>query len=108
MKKLITLLLVIAFITTMSFVGVGCKKEAVPAEEEVKEEAAPAEEEVAEEAPAEEAAEPVTIVVSSWRTEDKDKIDQVNQLYMDQHPNITIEYSPIKRDEYSNFEYGNS
>lgn len=54
-KKYLIILLILAFSASMLVMGIGCKQEAAPAEEEAVEEAAPAEEEAAEEAaPAEE------------------------------------------------------
>ena len=44
MRKFLILLLVMAFITSILFMGIGCKEEAAPAEEAA-EEAAPSEEE---------------------------------------------------------------
>jgi len=54
MKKLILWIITVIFVLSLSFVGIGCKEEAAPAEEAAEEEA-PAEE-AEEEAPAEEAA----------------------------------------------------
>lgn len=50
MKRLFVWLLVAVFALSMAFMGVGCKKEAAPAEEKEVKEEAPAEEEVAKEA----------------------------------------------------------
>ena len=55
MKKLIVLLILVAFIASMMFVGIGCKEEAAPSEEVVEEEEAVVE--VAEEATEEEVVE---------------------------------------------------
>jgi len=98
MKKILILLLSIALSTSMLFLGIGCKEE-VPAEEEVAEEEAPAEEEVAEEeAPAEE--EQVTLTYTSLRTEDVDRVNRINSVFMEQHPNIVIDFEPVKNTEY--------
>ncbi len=42
MKKGLIFLLTTLFVVSMLFMGIGCKEEAAPAEEEVVEEAAPA------------------------------------------------------------------
>ena len=88
MKRGLIFLLTILFVVSMLFIGIGCKEEAAPAEEEVVEEAAPAEEEVVEEE------EPVTIVYMAKWTEGEvlqgiinDELDK----YMEDHPNVTIE-----------------
>ena len=97
MKKGLIFLLTILFVVSMLFMGIGCKEEAAPAEEEVVEEAAPAEEEE-EAAPAEEEVVeeegPVTIVyMAKWNEGEvlqgiiNDELDK----YMEDHPNVTIE-----------------
>lgn len=42
----------------------------------------------------------VTLVFSSWRTEDIDAMNRVNALFMKKHPNIIIDFKPIKNTEY--------
>ena len=96
MKKsllwLVVVLLSVSMIATFSFAG--CKKEEEAA-------VAPAEEEVAEEeAPAVEVEEPVTIIVTSWRTEDIDAMNAIDAIFMEEHPNIKVEFTPIKNTEY--------
>jgi len=97
MKKVFLSLLSIMFVVSMLFVGIGCKKEAAPAEE-VATEKAPAEEVATEEAPVEE--EIVTIRYTSLRTEDTDRVNRINEIFMENHPNIKVEFEPIKNTEY--------
>ena len=66
MKKALIWSIAVVFILSLTFVGVGCKEEAV---EEAAEEAAPAEEAAEEAAPAEEAAEEVVVVSGEGRAE---------------------------------------
>ncbi|MCL4377923.1 MAG: extracellular solute-binding protein, partial [Actinobacteria bacterium] len=46
------------------------------------------------------AGEPVTITVTSWRTEDIDAWNAINAVFMKAHPNIKVEFKPIKNTEY--------
>lgn len=70
----------------------GCK--------EAEEVAAPAEEEVVEEALPEEVEEAVEIVYTSWRTEDIERVNRMNAVFMEKHPNIIVKFDPIKNTEY--------
>jgi len=104
MKKLLIIVLSLILSMSLVLVNVGCKEEAV---EEVKEseEAAVVEEEVeaVEEEIVEEeveAAEPVTIKFTSWRTEDIDGMEVFHKAFMEEYPNIIIEFQPIKNTEY--------
>lgn len=42
----------------------------------------------------------VEIVVTSWRTEDAERMARVNQVYMDANPGVEIVFSPINDTEY--------
>jgi len=90
MKKGLIFLLAVLFAVSMLFMGIGCKKEAAPAEEEVVEEAAPAEEE--EVAPAEEEAIKI-VYMAKWNEGEvmQGIINDVLDQYMADHPNVTIE-----------------
>jgi len=95
MKKslwwLVVVLLTVSMITAFSLAG--CNEEAAaPAEEAAEEEAAPAE------GAAE--GEPVTIILTSWRTEDIERMGRINEVFMQSHPNITVDFQPIKDTEY--------
>ncbi len=80
MKKILISIVLGIVILSVIFLGISCKEEAAPAEEEVAEEAAPAEEEVAEEAaPAEEAVREVSIV---WDCDNLDESQNLNAKYM--------------------------
>ncbi|MBM3702044.1 MAG: extracellular solute-binding protein [Actinobacteria bacterium] len=110
MKKTIVMMLIAIFAVSMLLMGVGCKKEAAPAEE-VAEEAAPAEE-VAEEAPAEEEAEaeaeepfPSTIsgevtFMSYWTGGvEAEALDMIAKKFMEDYPNIELTIIPKPGDE---------
>ncbi|GAI43726.1 unnamed protein product, partial [marine sediment metagenome] len=87
MKKsllwLVIMLLTVSMVATFSLAG--CKEEAV-------------EEEAVEEEAVEE--EPVTITLTSWRTEDIERMNRINAVFMEEHPNITVDFQPIKDTEY--------
>ncbi|MBN2073035.1 MAG: extracellular solute-binding protein [Actinobacteria bacterium] len=101
MKKIIFLLLVILFTVSMLFMGSGCKEEAAAAEEETAgEEAAPEEEEMEEAEEPEEEAEVVTLKYTSLRTEDVDRVNRINAVFMEKYPNIIVEFEPVKNTEY--------
>ncbi len=40
------------------------------------------------------------IVVTSWRTEDAERMNRVNAVYNEKHPNVKIIFSPVKDTEY--------
>lgn len=46
------------------------------------------------------AEEPVTLIFSSWRCEDIDAMDRINAIFTKEHPNIVINFQPIKNTEY--------
>ena len=94
MKKALILIFTIMVTASLLFLGFGCKKEAAPVEEVTGEEAAPAEEV----APSEE--EKVILKYTSLRTEDVDRVNRINQVFMEKYPNIIIEFEPIKNTEY--------
>jgi ABC-type glycerol-3-phosphate transport system substrate-binding protein len=94
MKKLMALLLTASMIFSILLVGVGCKEEAVTAEEEVAEEEVFEEEATEEEAAEEEAMEEKTaekpsgkITFWSWHTIDLD----IAELFMEEYPDIEVE-----------------
>ena len=97
MKK--ALLFIVVTIISISMVVVfslsGCKKEAVPAEEEAVEEAAPAEEaaEEVEEEAVEEEKEPIVITVWDWQAGSAfdEAMVEINALYNEMNPNVTID-----------------
>lgn len=95
MKKsllwLVVVLLAVSMIATFSLVGCKVAEEAAePTEEEAAEEAT---EEVLE-------GEPVTIILTSWRTEDIERMGRINEVFMQSYPNITVDFQPIKDTEY--------
>ncbi len=49
---------------------------------------------------ASEAGDKVKLVFTSWRTEDIDRMERINEVFMNQHPNIEIDFQPIKDTEY--------
>ncbi|WP_028973090.1 ABC transporter substrate-binding protein [Spirochaeta cellobiosiphila] len=42
----------------------------------------------------------VKLVFTSWRTEDIDRMNRINKTFTKQHPNIEIDFQPIKDTEY--------
>ncbi len=92
MKKILFFLVLIALTVSLVFMGIGCKEEATTTEE------AAEETEVTEET-TEITDEPITLYmwVNSSTTGDK-WIKWVN-MYMESHPNVTIEMTPIGYDE---------
>ncbi|HET6487461.1 MAG TPA: ABC transporter substrate-binding protein, partial [Spirochaetia bacterium] len=46
-------------------------------------------------------AKPVTITVTSWRTDDINQMATINAAFMKKYPNITVKFDPIKNTEYS-------
>jgi len=42
----------------------------------------------------------VTLVFTSWRTEDIERMDRVNDVFTKAHPNIKIDFQPINDSEY--------
>ena len=85
MKK-ITILLVIAFITIVVFVGVGCKQEAI-SEEALAEETT---EETAEETTEEVSAESVKLTVAVQAAFGAKSFTKLVELYKDVKPNVEI------------------
>lgn len=99
-------LVIVSMIVTFSFFGCG-QQPAAPVQEEAPAEE-PAVEPEAEEPVAEEPAEPaaeevVTLTYTSLRTEDVDRVNRINQVFMEQYPNIKIEFEPVKNTEYDAF-----
>jgi raffinose/stachyose/melibiose transport system substrate-binding protein len=45
-------------------------------------------------------ADPVAIVFGSWRTEDIDRMNRINQVFQQKNPNIQVQFSPTKNTEY--------
>ena len=41
-----------------------------------------------------------TIIVTSWRTEDIDRMNRIHEVFMEQNPDIIVEFQPIKDTEY--------
>jgi len=104
MKKLLTLMVLVALAVTISFIGISCKQDdtsAVTEEtaEEVKEEAATEEEAVVEEVAEEEdklpeiTDEPITLYLTCIASPSGDKWRKWIDFYMEDHPNVTIEFS---------------
>ncbi len=98
MKKYIVWLLVVVFSLSMALMGIGCKEEAAPAEEEVAEEAAPAEEEAAETTAATE--EKVTLTFSVWEVNQLPAMETIANNFTKLHPNITIKVEVTPWAEY--------
>ena len=46
------------------------------------------------------AGEQVTIKLTSWRTEDIERMNKINAVFMEKNPNIIVEFQPIKDTEY--------
>jgi len=93
MKKsllwLVAVLLSVSMITGFSLAG--CKKaEEVAATTEA---ATTAVEET-------KAGEPVTLSFTSWRTEDIERMNRINAVFMEENPNIIVDFQPIKDTEY--------
>ncbi|NLZ77147.1 MAG: extracellular solute-binding protein [Spirochaetales bacterium] len=42
----------------------------------------------------------VRIVTTSWRTEDVERMNRINALYMEKHPNVIIDFQPTADEEY--------
>ncbi len=40
------------------------------------------------------------LVFTSWRTEDIERMNRINQVFMDENPDIVVEFQPIKDTEY--------
>ncbi|MFZ3085827.1 MAG: ABC transporter substrate-binding protein, partial [Candidatus Hydromicrobium sp.] len=94
MKKsllwLLIMILAVSMVVTFSLAG--CK-----AEEAAEEEAAVVEEEAAEAVPE---GEQVTIKLTSWRTEDIERMNRINAVFMEENPDIIVDFQPIKDTEY--------
>jgi len=41
-----------------------------------------------------------TIIVTSWRTEDIERMNRINEVFMEANPDIRVEFQPIKDTEY--------
>ena len=41
-----------------------------------------------------------TIIVTSWRTEDIERMNRIHEVFMDANPDINVEFQPIKDTEY--------
>jgi len=98
MKKIMSWLLVLSLSVAaiLVFSLAGCAEGAA---EEAAEEATEATEEATEET--EEATEePVVITYTSWRTEDKERVDKINAIFTEEHPNIVVEFNPLIMTEY--------
>jgi len=100
MKKSLLWVVVLVLSITMvaAFSLYGCKAEEA-VEEEAAEEAVE-EEAVEEEAAAEPAADAVTIVTTSWRTEDIPRMNRINAVFMASNTHINVEFRPIADVEY--------
>ncbi|MFC2159209.1 hypothetical protein ACFLQS_00630 [Actinomycetota bacterium] len=101
MKKILILLLIIAFTASMVFVGIGCKAGAAEeAIEEAAEEIADAVEEAADEVM--EDKEPITITVWDWQAGSAfdDALAEVNGLYNSMYPHVTIDRTAFSVNEY--------
>lgn len=88
MKKIMIWLLAFVFVVSLAFMGIGCKEEVAPVEEEVVEEAAPVEEEV-EEIPEEETEGFVIglcngYIGNTWRMQFVDLAQEVADKYAEQ------------------------
>ena len=46
------------------------------------------------------ASEPTKIVYTSWRTEDIERMNRINKVFMDENPDIVVDFQPIKDTEY--------
>lgn len=58
------------------------------------------EEQVSTATTAEDQKEPVTIKISSWRTEDAEAFSYLNEAFHEENPDINVEFEPIKNTEY--------
>jgi len=94
MKKISIWLMIVVFALSLLFAGISCKEEtveddaaAVDVDETAVDDAAAVEE-------------PVTITITSWRTEDIDRMNNINAVFMEKYPNITVDFQPVKDDEY--------
>ncbi len=38
----------------------------------------------------------IRIVTTSWRTEDVERMNRINALYMEKHPNVIIDFNPLR------------
>lgn len=47
-----------------------------------------------------EAEDQTTIIVTSWRTEDIERMNRINEVFMEANPDINVEFQPIKDTEY--------
>lgn len=99
MRKYLILLMILVFSFSMVFVGVGCKEESAPVEEEaVEEESAPVEEEIVEEE---------KIEIKLWQhyyPPTNDFVTERIAVYMEKNPNISIEYTTIPISGIAGFE----
>jgi raffinose/stachyose/melibiose transport system substrate-binding protein len=97
MKKSLLWLFVVVLSVSMvaAFSLVGCKAKTA--------ETTAAEGETVAETPAEETVpegEQVTIKLTSWRTEDIERMNTINAVFMEKNPDIIVDFQPIKDTEY--------
>jgi raffinose/stachyose/melibiose transport system substrate-binding protein len=45
-------------------------------------------------------AEPAKLILTSWRTEDIERMGRINKVFMDANPDIIVDFQPIKDTEY--------
>lgn len=45
-------------------------------------------------------ADATTIIVTSWRTEDIERMNRIHEVFMEENPDINVEFQPIKDTEY--------
>ena len=97
MKKSLLWLLVALMSVSMvaGFSLAGCKKE--EAVETTVAETTVAAEEGTEAVPE---GEQVTIKLTSWRTEDIERMNKINAVFMEANPDIIVDFQPIKDTEY--------
>lgn len=104
MKRIVFLLLTTILIFSIIFIGLGCKEETGETVEKTQEAEEVTEENVEEDevetAIEESEAEIVSITVTSWRTDDANAMENILQIFMDNNPNINVEFEPIINKEY--------
>lgn len=97
-KKLLAVLLSATMVFSMAACGSEPNTADAPASSEVKTESS---EEAQSEAPSEETEEPITLRMAWWGSQTRHDITtEVINMYMDEHPNVTIEYEFYSFDDY--------
>ena len=101
MKRILILLLVIAFSVSMVVMSVGCKEGSIE-KEAAGEVIAEEEEAVAEEEESMEEKEPIIITVWDWQAGSAfdDALIEVNALYNSMYPHVTIDRTAFSVNEY--------